>query len=160
MRENRRFFMVLTGWAGFALFFAVWLAFHWGGTTVTQRFDNITETLAAFAAAAACSAAALRNRQRTRIAWALIGASALSWGLGQTVWSYFELVRGIQVPFPSLADIGYLSAVPLAVARLLFLPSAPARATYLLRTILDGVLLPSLPSTISRATFRGTGYPP
>jgi len=158
MANNRRLFIVLIGWAGFSAFFAAWLLFHWGGTTATRRFDNIGETLAALVAAGACGVTAWRHQRRTRIAWALIGASALSWGLGQTVWSYFELVKGIQVPFPSLADIGYLSAVPLAVAGVLFFPSAPARATSLLRTILDGVLVAGSLFIISWATVLGTVY--
>jgi diguanylate cyclase (GGDEF)-like protein/PAS domain S-box-containing protein len=158
MRENRRLFLVLTGWAGFALFFATWLVFHWGGTGATQRFDNLGETLAAFTAAAACGVAAWRHQQRTRIAWALIGASALSWGLGQTVWSYFELVKGQQVPFPSFADLGYLIAVPLAVAGVLCFPWAPARATSLLRTILDALLIAGSLFIISWSTVLGTVY--
>ena len=158
MASNRRLFVVLIGWAGFCLFFAAWMQFHWGGTLVTQRFDNLAETLAAFVAAAACGVAALRHQQRTRIAWALIGASALCWGLGQSVWSYYELVRGQQVPFPSLADLGYLSAVPLAIAGVLFLPSAPARAASLLRTILDALLLAGSLFIISWATVLGTVY--
>jgi len=158
MTSNRRLFIVLIGWAGFCAFFAAWLLFHWGGTAVTQRFDNIAETLAAFLAAAVCGIAAWRHQRRTRIAWALIGASALSWGLGQSVWSYYELVKGQQVPFPSLADLGYLGAVPLAVAGVLFFPSASARATSLLRTILDGVLIAGSLFIISWATVLGTVY--
>src|SRR5712691_2361805 len=158
MRENRRLFVVLTGWAGFSLFFAAWMLFHWGGTAITQRFDNITETLAAFAAAAACGAAALRHRQRTRIAWALIGASALSWGLGQSVWSYFVLVKGQLVPLPSLADLGYLGAVPLAVAGVLCFPSAPNRPTSLVRTVLDALLTAGSLFIISWGAVLGMVY--
>jgi diguanylate cyclase (GGDEF)-like protein/PAS domain S-box-containing protein len=158
MASNRRFFIVLTGWAVFCLFFAAWLFFHWGGRATTQRFDNIGETLAGFIGAAACAAAAFRHRQRTRIAWALIGASALSWGLGQAIWTYYELVIGRQVPFPSVADLGYLGAVPLAVAGVLFFPSAPARATSLLRTILDALLVAGSLFIISWATVLGTVY--
>ena len=158
MATNRRLFMVLIGWAGFSLFFAAWLFFHWGGTALTQRFDNIGETLAAFIAAALCGTSAWRHRERTRIAWALIGASALSWGVGQAIWSYYELVVGRQVPFPSFADLGYLGAVPLAVAGVLFFPSAPARATSLLRTILDALLVAGSLFIISWATVLGTVY--
>ena len=117
MARNRRFLTVLIGWAGFSLFFAAWLQFQWGGGEVTQRFDNLGETLAALVAAAVCGIAARRHQRRTRIAWALIGASALSWGVGQAIWSYYELVVGQQVPFPSFADLGFLGAVPLAVAQ-------------------------------------------
>src|SRR5712691_13303309 len=140
MARNRRFVTVLIGWAGFSLFFAAWLQFQWGGGAATQRFDNLGETLAAFIAAAVCALAAWRHQRRTRIAWALIGASALSWGLGQSVSSYYELVRGQLVPLPSLADLGYLGAVPLAVAGVLCFPSAPNRPTSLVRTVLDALL--------------------
>src|SRR3982074_3108282 len=158
MASNRRLFMVLIGWAGFSLFFAAWLYFHWGGTVGTRRFDDIGETLTALVAAAACGISAWRHQRRTRIAWALIGASALSWGLGQSVWSYFELVKGQQVTSPSFADLGYLGAVPLAAAGVLCLPSAPNRATSLLRTILDALLIGGSLFIISWATVLGTVY--
>ena len=158
MASNRRLFIVLIGWAGFSLFFAAWLFFHWGGSGLTQRFDNIAETLAALGAAAACGIAAWRHRRRSRLAWALIGASALSWGIGQAIWSYYELVAGRQVPFPSFADLGYLGAVPLAIAGVLCFPSAPSRATSLLRTILDAVLTAGSLFIISWATVLGTVY--
>jgi diguanylate cyclase (GGDEF)-like protein/PAS domain S-box-containing protein len=158
MASNRRLFIALIGWAGIAMSFAAWMHFQWGGAAVTQRLDNIAETLAALVAAAACGFAALRHRQRTRVAWALIGASALSWGLGQSVWSFYELVRGQQVPFPSVADLGYLGAVPLAVAGVLCFPSAPNRATSLLRTILDALLTAGSLFILSWATVLGTVY--
>src|SRR6202165_1833018 len=158
MANNRRLFIVLIGWAGFSVFFAAWLLFHWGGNAATRRFDDIGETLAALVAAVACGVPAWRHQRRTRIAWALIGASALSWGLGQAVWSYYELVKGVQVPFPSLADLRYLGVVPLAVAGVLFFPSAPNRATSLLRTVLDALLIAGSLFIISWATVLGTVY--
>src|SRR3989441_12954475 len=158
MARNRRFFMVLIGWAGFSLLFAAWLQFQWGGGVLTQRFDSVGETLAAFIAAAVCAIAGWRHQQRTRIAWALIGASALFWGVGQAIWSYYELVVGQQVPFPSFADLGFLGAVPLAVAGVLFFPWVPSRATSLLRTILDALLTAGSLFIISWATVLGTVY--
>jgi diguanylate cyclase (GGDEF)-like protein/PAS domain S-box-containing protein len=158
MARNRGFLMVLIGWAGFSVFFAAWLQFQWGGGAVTQRFDNLAETLAAFIAAGVCGLAAWRHRQRSRIAWTLMGASALSWSLGQAIWTYYEQVIGRQVPFPSFADLGYLGAVPLAVAGVLFFPSTPARATSLLRTVLDALLVAGSLFIISWATVLGTVY--
>src|SRR5256714_3360119 len=158
MPRIRRFLTVLIGWAGFSLFFAAWLQFQWGGGEVTQRFDNLGETLAALIAAAVCGIAAWRHQQRTRIAWALIGASALFWGVGQAIWSYYELVAGQQVPFPSFADLGFLGAVPLAVVGVLFFPWVPTRATSLLRTILDAILTAGSLFIISWATVLGTVY--
>src|SRR5207245_608077 len=156
MARNRRFLTVLIGWAGFSLFFAAWLQFQWGGGVVTQRFDNLGETLAALLAAAVCGIAAWRHQRRTRIAWALIGASALSWGLGQAIWSYYELVMGQQTPFPSFADLGFLGAVPLAVAGVLFFPWVPSRATSFLRTILVARLVAGVLVILRWATLPGS----
>jgi diguanylate cyclase (GGDEF)-like protein/PAS domain S-box-containing protein len=141
MASNRRLFMLLIGWAGFSLFYGAWLLFHWGGTAPTQHIDNIGDTLAAVVAAAVCAIAAWRQQGRTRWAWALIGASALSWGLGQVVWSF-----------------GHLGAVPLAVASVLCFPSAPGRATSLLRTVLDALLIAGSLFIISWATVLGAVY--
>src|SRR5437763_14759160 len=158
MARNRRFLTVLIGWAGFSLFFAAWLQFQWGGGVVTQRFDNLSETLAALMADDVCGNAAWRHQRRIRIAWALIGASALSGGLGQAIWSYDELVMGQQTPFPSFADLGFLGAVPLAVAGVLLFPWVPSRATSFLRTILDALLVAGSLFIISWATVLGTVY--
>jgi len=158
MRENRRLFAALIGWAGLSLFFAAGMHFHWGGTAAVRRFDNIGETVAALVAATACGVAAWRHQRRTRIAWALIGSSALSWGLGQSVSSYYELVRGQLVPLPSLADLGYLGAVPLAVAGVLCFPSAPNRATSLVRTVLDALLTAGSLFIISWVAVLGMVY--
>src|SRR5256885_11032342 len=159
MARNRRLLTVLIGWAGFSLFFAAWLQFQWGGGAVTQRFDNLGETLAALIAAAVCGLAAWRHQGRTRIAWILIGASALSWGLGQAIWSYDELILGQQTPFPSFADLGFLGAVPLAVAGVLFFPWVPSRATSFLRTILDALLVAGAPFIINWGPPPGPGLP-
>jgi diguanylate cyclase (GGDEF)-like protein/PAS domain S-box-containing protein len=141
MANNRRLLILLTGWAAFSLFFAAWLLFTWGGVSTTQRFDDIGEFVIAFVAATACIFTALRHRGRTRLAWALLGASAFSWGVGEVAWSYFELIKGQQVPFPSFADLGYLTAVPLAVAGVLSFPAAPSKVTSMARTVLDGLMI-------------------
>jgi len=38
------------------------------------------------------------------------------WAAGQVVWSIYEVVLGQQVPQPGLVDVGFLSAVPFAIA--------------------------------------------
>src|SRR5260370_8361619 len=38
------------------------------------------------------------------------------WAAGEVVWSIYEVGMGVQVPYPSLADVGCLSAVPFAIA--------------------------------------------
>ncbi|HJU01616.1 MAG TPA: EAL domain-containing protein [Actinomycetes bacterium] len=73
--------------------------------------------------------------------WKLLGASALSWGSGQAAWTWYETVLGRDVPFPSLADVGYLAAVPLAAAALLSLPFAARSVAGRVRQVLDGLMI-------------------
>ena len=70
--------------------------------------------------------------------WALLGASVFVWGAGQAVWSYYEVMLGRQVPSPSLADVGFLSAVPLMVGALLVFPVPPVRSLARAVMLLDG----------------------
>jgi hypothetical protein len=65
----------------------------------------------------------------------------LSWGSGQAAWTWYETVLGREVPFPSLADVGYLAAVPLAAAGLLSLPFAARSLAGRVRQVLDGLMI-------------------
>ena len=53
---------------------------------------------------------------RDRLGWALMGTSAALWAAGEVVWSIYEVGLGVKVPYPSLADAGFLLAVPFALA--------------------------------------------
>ena len=108
-----------------------------GGTELTTDIDNVVETAAAFAAAAACYATGRRVGPGRRRPWLLLTASMLSWGLGQAAWTYFESIAH-QSPFPSVADLGYLLTVPFAVAAMLTFP-AHERGLTLLRVLVDGI---------------------
>jgi diguanylate cyclase (GGDEF)-like protein len=48
--------------------------------------------------------------------WVLIGLSALGNAFGDGVWTYFEVLRRVEVETPGLTDIGYLSSYPLVIA--------------------------------------------
>lgn len=108
-----------------------------GGTTVVADFDNVAEMVAALLAATACFRAALRAGRDTRWSWWLLGASASSWGLGQVAWTYYESIVH-DAPFPSVADLGFLLAIPLAGAALLAFPSGQHRSGRI-RSIIDGL---------------------
>jgi len=123
-----------------SLVFLLWLLLSIGGTHTTDAVDDLGELVAALAAAAACAIAA-HHLTSGRSAWNLLGLSALAWAAGEGAWTYYDLIRGIQVPFPSLADIGFLAAVPLAVAGLLLFPSSPRRAADRVQGILDGCII-------------------
>jgi diguanylate cyclase (GGDEF)-like protein/PAS domain S-box-containing protein len=101
--------------------------------------------LTAFALAAG-AAAVLRGRGHTgriRLYWRRLGAASLAWGGGMATWTWYESVRGLEVPFPSVADIGYLALPPLAGWALLTLPLAPPTRAGRARTILDGLIVAS-----------------
>ena len=84
-----------------------------------------------------------REGARTGRAWRLLGLACLSWGCGQAAWTWYEIVLGRDVPFPSIADIGYLGFVPLAAAGLLAFPNVPTRLSSRVRAVLDGLLIAS-----------------
>src|ERR1700694_2844876 len=101
-------------------------------------FDDIGEALAAFIAAGACAWTASRSEKLFRRGWILLGASAAAWGLGQSVWTLDEVVLGV-APFPSVADVGFLVAVPLALGGLLCFYTAPRGTAERWHLWLDGV---------------------
>ena len=124
-----------------ALALTVWLGFRIGGDTATTAVSDIGQAIPALAAAGTCGWAARSSSGRMRWAWALLAASAGSWGVGEVIWSVYAVGLQVAVPFPSAADAGFLLAVPLAVAAVLSLPSAPSRNTTRGRAVLDGAMV-------------------
>src|SRR5256886_10307636 len=72
--------------------FGAWMVLRVAGVDVSQAGDDVGEGLAALLAAAACAVAAWRHRGRMRLAWALLGASALVWTAGGAAWRSCELI--------------------------------------------------------------------
>jgi len=102
--------------------FPLWLWAGAGGETAIRVADNLAQLGAAWLAGLACLWTARSGDRQLRRAWALLGASAVSWGAGAAVWCWYELVVQRDAPFPSWSDVGYLGAVPLAVAAMLSFP--------------------------------------
>jgi diguanylate cyclase (GGDEF)-like protein len=93
-------------------------------------------------AAASCAWAAVSGSgERNRRAWALLAASAACWAVGQATWVWYEHLAQRELPFPSLADVGFLGAIPLAVAALLAFPGRAERAVLQARSLLDGAVI-------------------
>jgi diguanylate cyclase (GGDEF)-like protein/PAS domain S-box-containing protein len=112
-----------------------------GGDAVSQTISNVGLCLAALSAAVACLLRAGRTTGRLRVSWGLVGLGILSWGAGQVAWVYLESIRGDEVPFPSVADVGYLGLPPLVVVGLLFLPVAAQSLANRIRSVLDGLMI-------------------
>ena len=121
---QRRFLAECAATAGLAVLWLASLAWEVGGAQTAAAISNFGLIVAAGAAGLTCvRTARFSNPRQTRM-WKLLGASALSWASWQAAWTWFETVLGRDVPFPSLADVGYLAAPPLAAAALITLPFA------------------------------------
>ncbi|MEA2635276.1 MAG: hypothetical protein QOH92_2043 [Chloroflexota bacterium] len=155
-RANRHFVGAIVAIALLTVAFGLWVTFRFGGISLTERIDDIGEALVAFVAAIACAAAARRRVGRSRQAWLLMAGSAFVWSAGEVVWSYYEVGLGRQVPFPSLADAGYLGAVPLAVAGVLLFTAGTPRVVTRLAVILDGLIIAGSLLALSWTTILET----
>jgi PAS domain S-box-containing protein len=135
-------FVIAATLAGLASIVFVWVtATQVGGEAFTTPFDDIGEAVASGIAAASCAVAAWRSSGRIRLAWAFFSVSALLWTVGEVVWSIYEVGMGVDVPFPSAADAGYLAAVPFAIAGVLAFASAPSRMATRGEAVLAGAIV-------------------
>ena len=66
--------------------------------------------------------------------------------VGQATWVWYEHVARRELPFPSLADVGHLLAIPLAAAAMLAFPGRAERAALQMRSLLDGAVFAAGPS--------------
>ena len=137
--------------------FLCWTLVSLGGAKLTTAFDDIGEMIAALIAAVACGWAAAAATGRVRRGWTLMALAAASWAAGEAVWSYYEVIAGIKTPFPSLADAGFLLAVPLQVAAVLHFARGK-RGTSQAKTFFDGAIVAGSVMFISWATVLHTVY--
>jgi hypothetical protein len=102
------------------------VAIAFGAALVLGRpFANPTTsgwvyTIAALASGLILIAAARTALGRSRIAWTLIGAGVLCWGIGEIVWTLQSQVG--EIPYPGPADFFYVVGYPLIFAGVIALP--------------------------------------
>jgi len=139
--------------------YLAFLVFAPGSDRSVTVLNDLGQTVVPlFIAAPALVAAALRSAGRLRTSWFLLAAAAISWGLGQAVWSWFEVALDEPVPYPGLADVGYLAAVPFLLAGVLVFPSRSLRSMGRARAVLDGLIITSAMVFASYGTFLGVVY--
>jgi diguanylate cyclase (GGDEF)-like protein/PAS domain S-box-containing protein len=132
------------------------VTFGFGGDRHTQ--GNIAQAIAPIWAALVCWICADLHPRRLRLAWRLLSLSAASWGLGQITWCYYELISGRETPFPSFADLGYLTAVPLGVAALILFIDTPSGRVAWLRAALEAAITAIATLFLSWAMVLGPVY--
>ncbi|TMD97308.1 MAG: hypothetical protein E6I72_06495 [Chloroflexi bacterium] len=124
-----------------SLVYALILRNLYFGEQAVTAIDDIGEAVAAALASVACAWGASRAAGRDRLGWALMGFSAGLWAAGEVVWSIYEVGMGVQVPYPSLADAGFLAAVPFAVAGIRAFWSGARGTSARWRVWFDGVIV-------------------
>jgi diguanylate cyclase (GGDEF)-like protein len=149
---------LLVAWAAASLLFLALLATELLGQRGTVVLDDYVSAAAPALAALACLRTARRVTGRLRRMWALCGASLLSWAAGGVVWTLYEVHLGHEIPYPSLADVGYLASVPLAVLALLSFPSDRFSGAARLRPLLDGVIAAGSLLFVSWVTVLGPAF--
>jgi diguanylate cyclase (GGDEF)-like protein/PAS domain S-box-containing protein len=154
---RRRFLLAMAFALAVLAMSAAWLTHQIGGPAGTRTFADIVETLVALTAAFFCWRSSRAHSGRDRRGWLLLCASGISWGVGQAVWSYIELVLKIH-PFPSPADIFFVASFPLSVAGLLTFRASPSGFAQRLRVVLDGLIVWSSVFFVGWAVLLGPVY--
>jgi diguanylate cyclase (GGDEF)-like protein len=144
--------------AGFAGAYVLWLLLSPGGEDGVTWFTDLASMTAALISGLLICCAALFMEGRGRLSWMLIGLGALSWGLGEVVWDYYELLAGRETPFPSLADAGYLAMIPLVLLGLVLLPARGAQAGERLKVALDAGIIMACVAAVSWFAVLGPMY--
>jgi diguanylate cyclase len=114
----------------------------------TLWVSDVVSLVAAVIAAAACWSRERHELGRIAFAWQLLAIGCLFWAAGQLYWSIDELllqadlpVADRAVPFPSVADVGFLAFPLVAAAALMILPSQLWRSRARARIVCDALLL-------------------
>ena len=139
------------------LLYLLWVVTNLGGAWTSLCVDDLGQLVAAWVAALVCGVAACRV-STGRATWALFAASSFAWGAGEAVWCYYALLRNTPVPFPSLADVGFLVAVPFAFAALLVSPGGLRSGADRFEGLMDGCIIATSLLFASWATILGPLY--
>jgi diguanylate cyclase (GGDEF)-like protein len=138
--------------------YAIWAAAHPSGERSPVDVDVVVKLFVALVAATSCFVLGRRAAREVRSAWMWIGASAASWAAGEAVLTWYNFARSGAARFPSVADAGFLVALPLAAIGVLLFPSAPRPGASRLRMPLDGIIVAGSLLIVSWTTTLGSVY--
>lgn len=140
----RRRFLFLLLFNGLLL---LWLLCRPSPHPLVAKVDNIASFLGPIIAACWCfwdfaqSRHAASAKRTGRWTGLLLGMGGFSYGIGQAIWSYYEIALHQDCPFPSWADAGFLCAYPFLLLGILTLPLHPLPNALRGRVILDGLMV-------------------
>jgi len=123
---------------------------------VVTLISNGGQLLAAMVGSAGCAIASTRSEGPRRRAWLWLSVGTGSWAAGQAVWSFYEVVLSREVPFPSLADVGFLAFPLVAGVGLLIWSGAQGhQALARGRDVMDGAIIAVSLLVLSWVTVMG-----
>jgi diguanylate cyclase (GGDEF)-like protein len=138
------------------LSFVAFLMIAPGPDRFVQAVDNIAQLVVPLLAALAAAIVARVQQGRMRWSWTYMALACVSWAGGQLVWTWYEVIRHEAVPSPSLADIGYLGAIPLLIAGVVSYPAAGLLPNGRVRLTLDALTIALGLLVASHPLFLGT----
>ena len=116
------------------LAFAVLLTLVQAGIVLFTQDESISSMIADIVTVTSSLAAVLgmfygtlwsyRLNRRIGLAWCLFLLAMINWALGDMIWAYYDLIVG-EVPYPSIADIFYLSIYIFFFVGILRIPRLP-----------------------------------
>jgi len=143
--------LTASGIVVYQVLYVWWLIVKPGGDEALLWFGDTVYLVAPAVATVLLFLTAQRfSEGRTRLAWRLLGLFTFLWFLGDAIWSFYELALRIEVPYPSVADLAYLAAYPIAFAGLLLLPRDRADGLRRLKFSLDILI-----AMVALATLSG-----
>ena len=147
-------------WSGGALaagmLFAGALELPGLSATAILLISDLGQLVAPALAAVLCALAGRRPHQEHPRAWYFLAFGVGSWAAGQAVWSWYELVAGTEVPFPSLADVGFLLFPVAAAVGLVSRLGGQGRLVARGRDLLDGAIIAFSLLVLSWVTALGS----
>ena len=123
-----------------ALFIAL-LVLERSNEGALSTITDLADGAASMIAAVTCAWAARKSTGGFSRGWALMATSATSWLAGNIVWTLSRIRSPEAVPFPSLADVGFLASLPLAMAGVLALWSISGGSTARWGALIDGLIV-------------------
>ncbi len=137
------------------LLLLAWLVFKPAGAAAYIALDNVAQFVGPLLVVPFCFYGTLRDgtaaaRTSQSLVPSLLGLGALSYAVGQIIFTFYEQVLHFDTPpFPSWADAAYLWAYPFCLLGILLLPGRRLPAMSRARVLLDGLIIMAAAVTFS-----------
>jgi hypothetical protein len=124
---ERPWFLTILLATGLCVAYLIGVVVNWDEAADRSLYANLGMIPIGLAATLlAMSASRIQPNSRSQWAWRLLGAGMTCFWAGDVLFFIYRNVLGA-VPFPSLADVGYIAYYPLVFAGVLFIRGRPVR---------------------------------